>query len=199
MKRWLGLWFALALAPAWVAAQTAQTATAACPPQAQAPTPQQVKAAAANARDRGMLWRLSRDGRTSYLYGSIHVGKLDWAFPGPQVRGALAAVDTLALEIDVGDPQMAARMKPPPGTVVPLLAPALRERLARQIDAACLPRELLAAQHPVMQALALTVLAARAGRGWTRVTRRSSCSAAWPAPRSAVWCRWSRPSRRWPR
>lgn len=147
---------------AWAFGAGAQTpGAAACPPQAQAPTPQQVQAAAANARDRGLLWRLSRDGRTSYLYGSIHVGKLDWAFPGPQVRGALTAVDTLALEIDVGDPQMAARMKPPPGAVVPVLAPALRERLARQIDAACLPRDLLAAQHPVMQALALTVLAAR--------------------------------------
>ena len=35
------------------------------------------------------------------------------------------------------------------------------ERLARQVDAACLPRELLADLHPVMQAVTLTVLAAR--------------------------------------
>ncbi len=134
---------------------------AACPPQAQPPSPQQLQAAAAQARDRGLLWRLTRDGRTSYLYGTIHIGRLDWAFPGEQVRAALMASDTLALEIDVGDPQMAARMQPPAGSVVPSLAPALRERLDRQIDAACVPRALLASQHPVMQVLTLMVLAAR--------------------------------------
>ena len=163
MKSWFGfaLRAVLLMAVSGVAwAQTPGTAPA-CPPQAQPPTPQQLQTAAANARDRGMLWRLTRDGRTSYLYGSIHVGKLDWAFPGPQLRAALAATDTLALEIDVGDPQMAARMQPPASLTPPLLTPALRERLARQADAACVPRDLLAAQHPVMQVMTLTVLAAR--------------------------------------
>ena len=138
----------------------AQTGPA-CPPQAQPPSPQQLQAAAAQARDRGLLWRLTRDGRTSYLYGTIHIGRLDWAFPGEQVRAALMASDTLALEIDVGDPHMAARMQPPADSVVPSLAPALRERLDRQIDAACVPKALLASQHPVMQVLTLMVLAAR--------------------------------------
>jgi uncharacterized protein YbaP (TraB family) len=133
----------------------------ACPPQAQAPTPQQLQAAGAQARDRGLLWRISRDGRHSYLYGSIHVGKLEWAFPGPQVRKALLAVDTVALEIDVGDPQMAARMQLPAGSAAPTLTPALRERLARQADAACIPRAALAGLHPVLQAVTLSVLAAR--------------------------------------
>lgn len=163
MKSWFrfALRAVLLMAVSGVAwAQTPGTAPA-CPPQAQPPTPQQLQTAAANARDRGMLWRLARDGRTSYLYGSIHVGKLDWAFPGPQLRAALAATDTLALEIDVGDPQMAARMQPPDSLTPPLLTPALRERLARQADAACVPRDLLAAQHPVMQVMTLTVLAAR--------------------------------------
>jgi uncharacterized protein YbaP (TraB family) len=133
----------------------------ACPPQALAPTPQQLQAAGAQARDRGLLWRISRDGRHSYLYGSIHVGKLEWAFPGPQVRKALLAVDTVALEIDVGDPQMAARMQLPAGSAAPTLTPALRERLARQADAACIPRAALAGLHPVLQAVTLSVLAAR--------------------------------------
>ncbi len=141
-------------------AQTAPKA-APCPPQSRPPTQQQLLAAASNARDRGMLWRITRDGRSSYLYGSIHVGKLDWSFPGPQVRAALQATDTLALELDPGDPQIVARMRPPAGVTTPTLSPALKERLARQADAACLPREVLAAQHPVMQALTLTVLAAR--------------------------------------
>jgi hypothetical protein len=150
---------ALALS-AWLASVQAQT-SAGCPPQAQSPTAPQLQAAAANARDRGLLWRVTRDGRTAYLYGSIHVGKLDWAFPGPRVTAALMASDTVALEIDIADPQMAARLKPPAGIATPMLAPALRERLARQADAACLPKELLGAMHPVMQAVTLTVLAAR--------------------------------------
>ena len=141
---------------------TAQAQTPAnCPPQTQAPTAAEMQAAASRARDRGLLWRITRDGRSAYLYGSIHLGKLDWAFPGPQVRAALTATDTLALEIDVGDPQMLARLKPPTDRTVPTLAPALRERLGRQSDAACIPREALAALHPVMQAVTLTVLAAR--------------------------------------
>jgi len=153
---------ALLMAAASIAA-SAQTAPAPapCPPQAQPATQQQLQAAAANARDRGMLWRITRDGRTSYLYGSIHLGKLDWSLPGPRVRAALLATDALALELDPGDPQIIARMQPPAGAATPKLSPALKERLARQADAACVPRELLAAQHPVMQALTLTVLAAR--------------------------------------
>lgn len=159
MKHGLAAGFALALS-AWLAAVQAQT-SAGCPPQAQSPTQSQLQAAAANARDRGLLWRVTRDGRTAYLYGSIHVGKLDWAFPGPQLTAALMASDTVALEIDIGDPQMAARVQPPTGTATPTLTPALRERLARQVDAACLPKERLGAMHPVMQAVTLTVLAAR--------------------------------------
>ncbi|MES2956798.1 MAG: TraB/GumN family protein [Pseudomonadota bacterium] len=164
MNGGIGVRLALAIALLLTTASQAgaQTASAAaCPPQAQEPTPQQLQAAAAQARDRGLLWRITRDGRTSYLYGSIHVGKLDWAFPGPQVRAALQASDTVALEIDVGDPQMAERMKPPASFAAPVLTPALRERLARLADAACVPRELLATLHPVMQAITLMVLAAR--------------------------------------
>lgn len=157
--RWM-IGLAWALCAGAVSAQ-AQPA-AACPPQAQAPTAAEMQAAAGRARDRGLLWRITRDGRSSYLYGSIHLGKLDWAFPGPQVRAALTAADTVALEIDVGDPQVLARLKLPSDRVAPTLAPALRERLGRQSDAACLPRDALAALHPVMQAITLTVLAARA-------------------------------------
>ena len=159
MKRGRTLWLVLALVSWQAAAQTSSPTR--CPPQAQAPTPQQVQAGLRTARDRGLLWRISRDGRTSYLYASIHVGKLAWAFPGPKLTAALMAADTVALEIDVADPQMAARMKPAAGAPTPSLPPALRERLGRQADAACVPKALLAEMHPVMQAMTLTVLAAR--------------------------------------
>src|SRR5690349_14955524 len=49
-----------------------------CPPTAQDPTPEQVPQLMESARDRGMLWRLTKDGRTSHLYGTLHVGRLEW-------------------------------------------------------------------------------------------------------------------------
>jgi uncharacterized protein YbaP (TraB family) len=142
-----------------------QSAAASCPPRMAQPTPEQIQAAAAAARDRGALWRLTRDGRTSYLFGTIHVGKLDWVMPGPQMREALSATDTLALEIDPTDAAMATRMARPQGDApLPTLPAPLKQRLARGFDAACLPapmRPALEGQHPVMQAMTLTALEAR--------------------------------------
>ena len=163
MKRWgwLGLALLLASMQAW-----AQTSTPNCPTQAQPPTPELMQAAARNASDHGLLWRLTRDGNTSYLFGTIHVGKLDWVMPGPKIRAALMAVDTIALEIDPLDPDMAARMASASGNIAPplKLAAPLAERLARRLDAACLPapaRPGIDAMHPLMQAVTLSILEAR--------------------------------------
>jgi uncharacterized protein YbaP (TraB family) len=144
----------------------AQAPAPECPPTTQPPTQAQLQEAAQAARDRGALWKLTRDGRTSYLYGTIHVGKLEWAFPGQQVRSALLATDLVALEIDPTDPQMLQRMTKPDvgGTGAPAITAALQERLSHRLDAACLPaqvRPAVAAQHPVMQAMTLSVLEAR--------------------------------------
>lgn len=143
----------------------AQTPAGSCPPQATAPTPEHMQAAARLARDRGALWRITRDGSSSFLFATIHVGKLDWMMPGPQLRAALAATDTIALEIDPSDPQMAARMaKAGGGIASPAMPPALAERLARHLDAACLPapvRPAIDGMHPVMKAVTLSVLEAR--------------------------------------
>jgi uncharacterized protein YbaP (TraB family) len=128
------------------------------------PTPEQMQAVIGNARNRGFLWRIEQGGHRSYLYGTIHLGRLAWSVPGPQVREALVASDTLALELDFTDTTMARNMTDamaaPGKTAAPLPAP-LRQRLARLADAACIPMQHLATQHPVMQALTLTVLAGR--------------------------------------
>lgn len=133
-----------------------------CPPVATQPTPEQLRTAIAQARDHGFLWRFERDGRDGYLYGTVHVGKLAWAVPGPTVSEALRASDTLALELDFSDPALARKVADSlatPGGAAPVLPPALQARLDRLARAACLPPQ--AQQHPVMQALALTTLAAR--------------------------------------
>jgi uncharacterized protein len=157
------LWLATAVAaqPATQAAAQSND-TPACPPVARPPTPEQVQQGMQRARDRGFLWRLHKDGRTSYLYGTIHVGKMAWAFPGPQVRSALQATRTVAVELDITDPALAKQLSAPPkGGTMPVLPPALRERLDKQAAASCIPKDALATLHPVMQAITYTVLAGR--------------------------------------
>ena len=142
------------------AASAPGSPAAACPPVPQMPTAEQIQAAQRSARDRGFLWRITKQGHDSYLFGTLHVGKLPWIFAGPRLREALAATDTLALEIDVTDPELT--RNPPPAAVAQLAVPdSIRVRLARQIAAACLPDGALQRFHPLMQAVTLTVLSAR--------------------------------------
>lgn len=134
-----------------------------CPPQATPPTPQQLQQAQARAKDRGFLWRVSKDGRTHHLYGTIHVGTLDWAVPGPRVRTALLDAQAVALEIDPLDPGIQSSLRGG-GSAAPKLAPALAEQLARQVRRACLPAQMLSGLHPMMQAMTVLVMeAARDG------------------------------------
>ncbi|MFI4930156.1 MAG: TraB/GumN family protein [Burkholderiales bacterium] len=131
-----------------------------CPPATQIPTAEEIQSAQRNARDRGFLWRISKQGRSSYLFGTLHVGKLPWAVAGPRLRDALAATDTLALELDITDPEL--QHNPPAAAMAPLALPdAMRARLSRQVAAACLPEQALQRFNPLMQAITLTVLSAR--------------------------------------
>ena len=146
IKRW---WFAPA---AWLLAGAVHAAP--CPP----PLPV-VATATAVERDRGLLWRISRDGRSSWLFGTLHVGKPAWRRFGPQVTAALKASDVLALEIDPTDPalmQALAELQAPA-----LLPEPLAARLTQAYERACVAPESLATLHPVLQATTLTVLEAR--------------------------------------
>ena len=129
-------------------------AAPACPP------PVQVAVGTAAAeRDRGLLWKVSRDGRTSWLYGTLHVGKPTWRRFGPQMNAALKGTDVLALEIDPGDPALLdalSEIQPPAA-----LPEALQARLAKAFERACVAAESMATLHPVLQASTLTVLEAR--------------------------------------
>lgn len=141
---------------------SAAPSPASCPPEARQPSPGQIEEGTRNARDRGFLWRATRDGRTSYLYGTVHVGKMDWMFPGPEVLRAARSSEVIALELDILDPEVVQRlqegMAPRPDRVLP---EALRLRLRAQLKAACLPEKLLDQTAPEMVATTLTVMAAR--------------------------------------
>jgi uncharacterized protein YbaP (TraB family) len=156
---------ALALAlwqPAAQAAPSAPVADSGCPPLAQMPTPEQMQQAQAAAKDRGALWRLRKDGRVSYLYGTVHVGKLAWAAPGPQLKAAMAATEVLAVEVDPTAPGFMAEVQAAQARAARLeLTPADQARLDAEADAACVPRAALAALHPLMQAITYVTLSGR--------------------------------------
>jgi uncharacterized protein len=146
----VALW--LGTAPAW-AAGSAPVGDA-CPPEPELPNRVLMLKAQQQAADRGFLWRLSRGGRDSFLYGTLHAGRPEWFALGPQTEAALSRTGVLALEINVTDPaeQSVFReaMQAPPRA----LPPALAQGLAAAWRAECLPMADLArgaAELHVMQ------------------------------------------------
>ena len=138
-------------------------AAANCPPAAMVPTTEQMQAGMKNARDRGFLWRATKNGRSSYLYGTVHVAKRDWIYPGATVIRAAGASDTVALELDMLDPDIALRLAAGmTGSSAPALPPALAARLRAQAERACLPMEMLSPMPPELQVTTLAVMAGRA-------------------------------------
>lgn len=133
-----------------------------CPPPAQPLDAAAVRQGLAQARDHGFLWQVDKDGRRSWLYGSLHVATRDWMFPGPTVRAALHDADQVALELDVLDPDVMRRlqsgMAARPGAAP--LPPALAQRLQAQAEAACVGAA-LTGLRPEMQAITLEALAGR--------------------------------------
>lgn len=133
-----------------------------CPPAAQPPTPEQLRSGIRHARDHGFLWRISKEGRSSWLYGTLHVARFEWSFPGPTVSAALQASDTIALEIDALDPEVQRRMAQALSAQPhPALPPALQRRIERAARAECVPAQALAALAPEMQVATLTTLVGR--------------------------------------
>jgi uncharacterized protein len=133
-----------------------------CPPPVGMPTQAQLQAAQKLAKDRGFLWRMTKDGRNSYLYGTIHIAKLDWVFPGLEMRKALSETDSLALELNLLEPDTLSQLTRGAMQTVPTpLPPALQERLARQAQANCVPIDQLTPLRPEFQIITLSVMALR--------------------------------------
>lgn len=116
----------------------------------------------AKARDRGVLWRLDKDGRTSWLYGTVHVSHVDWAVPGAFIQYALEASDVMALELDPADPELA-RVFAAGGDAErqQRVLAGLQPRIAALAQRACLRPEGLAALRPLLQLMMLGMTEAR--------------------------------------
>ena len=153
------LWVLCALV-ALLAALPAHAALCAAP--LPTPTAELVAKAQQQARNRGFLWRISKHGHVSYLYGTLHVGKLEWMFPGAALLNALQASDTVALELNVRDPVLMQQLQSgvAASTAAPL-EPELQKRLDRQAELNCVSFASLHALRPEMQMSALSVAAAR--------------------------------------
>jgi hypothetical protein len=133
----------------------------ACPPPVKEPTAAELQAAQRQARNRGVLWRFEKDGRRGYLYGTLHVGNLEWAIPGNLVALALADAETIAIESDPLDPafQSAILAAPKPGEA-PALSPPLLARLRQQAAKVCATWENIATLPPTMIVTTLALLGA---------------------------------------
>lgn len=135
----------------------------ACPP---APTPltaQGVQQGQREAQDHGLLWRVERDGRTSWLYGTLHAARREWMFPGPRVLAALQGASDVALEMDLMDAALVQRLgqaiRQPAGA--PALPAALQARLERQEARLCLGNS-QAGLRPELRAMSVGVMVLRA-------------------------------------
>lgn len=153
------VFFVLLMAVANFAFAESKTA---CPPVAEQPTPEMIQDGVRHARDHGFLWRISKDGHTSFLYGTMHVGKFDWAFPGPNVTQALRASDTVALELDVLDADIRNRLSKGMTTLRTMALPAsLEKRMRQQAEAVCVPYDSVAKLSPEFQITTLTLMVGR--------------------------------------
>jgi uncharacterized protein len=139
---------------------SAKTPGETCPPSA-SHTPELLTQATQQTRDRGFLWRIERDGRSSYLYGTLHVGKAEWMSPGPEMRAALKAVDTVALEIDMTSEATQQQLRQVQSLPPRPIPPALLERLKRLWLAECLPLAMLGSGPVELQATGLVALSGR--------------------------------------
>lgn len=146
---------ALALCALFLARPALAAAAADCPPATPAFTPALFSDAAKHARDRGLLWKISKSDRVSYLYGTFHLGKAEWMAPGPGVRRALAETDVIALEIDPLDPSVQLQLSSATASLKRNLSAHLRQRLKAAWDAQCLPPGALDAGASEMSVIAL--------------------------------------------
>lgn len=120
----------LLLAPLQVFAQSD-----ACPPPPLPLEQQMAYVAKAPARNAGFLWRMEKSGRISWLYGTLHLGQIDFAKPGLQIMQAMRSSDVLAVEINFNEPQDLSSVKP---STHLQLSEKHRERLATAYKKDCL-------------------------------------------------------------
>lgn len=144
-----------------IALLASKNAVAECVPPLAMPTVEQIQALQASAKDRGFLWKISKDGSHSWLYGSIHINRLSAALPGPKTLQALQQSQTIALELDLTDPATLAKLQQLGSQGAGQVPAALKSRLKTQLDKVCLPETIVSGIHPALLFSTLGVLGLR--------------------------------------
>ncbi len=128
-----------------------------CPRPPAAPSAAQAKAGIKNAKDHGFLWRISKDGHDSYLYGTIHLARFEDMFIGPTVLNAVKQADTVALELDMLDPDIASRIvKSMTETKHQHISNALTTQIKQAAEDVCLPYAQISKLSPTFQMITIT-------------------------------------------
>jgi uncharacterized protein len=153
-------WWIMASMVLLAGSAMAQSEGLSCPPAARY-APEMFTRAAQHPGDRGFLWRIERDGRYSYLFGSMHVGRAEWMGLGPGVRRALQEVDALALEIDMTSAQAQQQLQQVTARAPRTIPPPLRDRLKRLWVAQCMSLAQFDSAPVELQAITLMALAGR--------------------------------------
>ena len=125
---------------------SAPSATPVACPAPTAPTTEQIATLRKQAQpDRGVLWEIRKGEQHAYLLGTIHLGKVEWIFPGPRTQQAIDGAPAIALELDPLDPQIAqqlSRYMTQDTDVQKLILrnnPQINERLDRLAATFCIP------------------------------------------------------------
>jgi uncharacterized protein YbaP (TraB family) len=130
-----------------------------CPPLAEKPSPEVAQSLIKSARDHGFLWRISKEGHSSYLYGTIHVAKYEWIFPGPKISQALNKSDTVALELDMLDEEVQRKLSKGISEFHHAsLSGELVNRMRKQANAVCIPYAAISNLSPEFQVDTLTLM-----------------------------------------
>ena len=82
-----------------------------CPPDPLPPTSEQLQSWFRDAPERGFLWEIEKDGRKSWLFGTIHTAKPQWIGMGTKTMTALRQANVIALEINPLDHVTVAAMQ----------------------------------------------------------------------------------------
>lgn len=98
----LGTWATTALLLAYSPLQAATS----CPPAAAPLTQDEVAQGMQAARLKGLFWEARKDGRSLWLYGTLHALRRDWMFPGSEIQQAIFKADQVALELDFMDARL---------------------------------------------------------------------------------------------
>lgn len=110
--------------------------------------------------DRGALFKVTGNGHTMHLFGTMHVGLAEFYPLEPRIVQAVAAASTLALELDLDvAPAAAARALQEYGMAAPgaALPPALAARLAPLLQRAGMNPAAIAQFKPWVVAMVLSL------------------------------------------